>query len=142
MGKQKDIWPGIGLTASRFDWGAFAASSSASQRSTAVVERKRREGSDNSTIHGISRKHRVSRIPETMGTRGPPVGYGMQPDSKAGRIRALLVTGPKTRAEIAEATGASYSNLHGILVNDIRQGRVVVLRDSYPMRFALGEQHA
>lgn len=129
-----DIWPGIGLSAQPENWRKFFEVPS-SAKSTAAVERKRREGKDNSTIRGLSRKERRSHAPVMM--RGPSPGYGMRAESTAGRVRALLASGPMTRRELSDAAKIAYKDVNGFISNDVRQGRIVVLRDVQPIRYAL-----
>jgi len=139
-----DIWPGIGLSEEPVDWAKFTGSASLSAKSTANVDRRRKEGSDFSTFRGISRKSdelSARGAPKTLrGRVNPATGHGnaCRPESHSGRIRAALAHGAMTRAEICAATGVKSSHIYAYLKNDIEKGRVVkVAKPGEYQKFAL-----
>lgn len=144
-----DIWPGIGLSETPVEWAKVLGSAALSTKSTANVERRRGTGSDFSTFRGMSKKSdkTAGRAPSKMrrpknpgGIRGPAPGHKMNPDSTMGRLRAAMLDGPKTRAELCAAVGIKPTNITGFLKNDIRQGRVVKIEEEgCYQRFALAE---
>lgn len=141
-------WPGIGLTDTPFDWARYTGSAALSRNSTASVEKRRKSGKDFSTFMGISRKSdessrrgapkTIRRVRNPGGKRGPSSGSGLKGDSKAGQIRAALITGPKTRAELAAVIGIKSREISAFLKNDIRQGRILkIVEEGSLQRFAL-----
>jgi len=141
-------WPGIGLTDTPVDWARYTGSAALSRNSTASVEKRRKTGSDFSTFRGLSKKSDESSMrgaPKTIrrvrnpgGKRGPASGAGLQVESKAGQIRAALITGPKTRAELAAVIGIKSREISAFLKNDIRQGRILkIVEEGSLQRFAL-----
>ncbi len=114
------------------DWSKEIHSATLRAASAKTVERKRAEGTDQSTIHGLSKK-----VPKVDTRHHPRV---MLDHSVAGRMRAALASGPKTAVELAEATGILSKNVKSYLQNDVRKQRVVLLRDLFPFRYALPEQ--
>lgn len=123
-------WPGIGLAEVPVNWAQLTNSAALSAKSTAGVERRRSEGKDTSTFHGISRKSdelSKCRAPTRMKTSkklGPEPGEFLQPESKTGKLRDVLAAGPMTRAELCKATGIAPRRISGYLKNDVRQGRI------------------
>jgi hypothetical protein len=138
-----NIWPGIGLTETPFDWAKFTNSASLSAKSTASVDRRRKtEGKDFSTFHGMSKPKPKARGPKRIrnrdGKRGPVSGSGLQMESKAGKIRAALIYGPKTRAQLSAVIGIKSREISAFLKNDIRQGRILkIVEEGSLQRFAL-----
>jgi hypothetical protein len=155
-----DFWPGTEIRRSTHngfttglsgDWSDLEAMSRARERSAALAERRRASGVENSTIYGLSRKadkaHR--RAPASMparpierntqGTRGPNAGVGMLEDSKTGRIRAALESGPKTSAYLAELVGVDVQRAISLMRNDVRQGRIVKIGTVRPLLYGLPE---
>lgn len=136
-----DIWPGIGLSDKPVDWAKFTGSAALSAKSTAGVERRRKQGSDFSTFRGISRKS------DEMSARGAPAtirpkrapGDVLHPESKSGQIRAVLkVRGPMTRAQICHAVGIEANTISAYLHNDVKQGRVLkIVKEGSLQKFAL-----
>lgn len=141
-----DIWPGIGLTETPFDWAKFTGSAATAPKSTANVDRRRKEGGDFSTFRGMSRKSDETGqrgAPKTLrGRKNPATGFGnaARPESNSGRIRTALAQGPMTRAQICAATGVKSTHIYAYLKNDIEKGRVVKIdkRGEY-QQFALAE---
>lgn len=145
-----DIWPGIGLSEEPFDWAKYTGSAALSAKSTANVDRRRRtEGKDFSTFHGISRKSdelSARGAPKTLrGRVNPATGYGnaCRPESNSGRIRAALASGPMTRAQICAATGVKPSHITAYMKNDVEKGRVILIAvEGEYQKFALaGDVH-
>ncbi|AVQ81675.1 hypothetical protein [Variovorax sp. PMC12] len=142
-----DIWPGIGLTDAPFDWAKFTGSAALSAKSTANVDRRRKEeGKDFSSFRGLSHKSDETGrrgAPKTLrGRKNPATGCGnaFRPESNSGRIRAALAHGAMTRAEICAATGVKSSHIYAYLKNDIEKGRVVkVTKTGEYQKFALAE---
>lgn len=139
-----DIWPGIGLSETPIDWAKVMGSAALSTKSTANVDRRRKtEGKDFSTFRGISRKSDelgLRGAPSTMRRRGPGPGRGdhLHPESNSGKIRAALLQGPMTRAEICAATGIGSGNITAYLKNDIDKGRILkIVKDGELQQFAL-----
>lgn len=143
-----EVWPGIGLSDEPVEWTKVLGSAALSTKSTANVERRRKDG-DFSTFHGLSKKSDETSArgaPKTMRKRtpgvmlGPAPGHFLKPESTMGRLRAALENGPMTRAELREATGVDPKNITGYLKNDIAQGRIVVIsKEGCFQRFALAE---
>lgn len=142
-----DVWPGIGLTDTPFDWAKFTGSAALSAKSTANVDRRRKtEGKDFSTFRGISRKS------DELGMRGAPAkmrkhrgggnggagGRPLMPGSMSSKIREALAHGPMTRAQLCAATGLKSGATTGFLANDIKQGRILkIVKEGELQRFAL-----
>ena len=144
-----EIWPGVGLSTEPVEWTKVLGSAEGKAASTANVERRRKTGNDFSTFKGMSKKaDATSRrgAPSTMrrtlrtgDSRGPARGFGMQEDSQSGKIRAALLNGPMTRAEITAATGIPANRLASYIKNDLRQGRIVrIVREGAFQQLALG----
>lgn len=145
-----EIWPGIGLSETPVEWAKALGSAALSTKSTANVERRRKEGGDFSTFKGISKKSdalsargapkTIRRAKSVSGIRGPAPGRNLNPESRMGQLRAALLDGPKTRAELCAAVGIDPKNITGYLKNDVRQGRIVKIEEEGCFqRFALAE---
>ena len=127
-----DIWPGIGLTDTPFDWVKFTGSAALSAKSTAAVEKRRASGNDFSTFRGMSAKadkRSKPGVPKTMrkrgGGNGGAGGRPLLPDTKSGQIRSALANGPMTRAQICAVVDIKSNATTAYLCNDIKQGRIV-----------------
>ena len=153
------FWPGTavpkshhngftrGLTDAPVDWARYTGSAALGRKSTAAVERRRKDGSDFSTFIGISKKANITSLrgaPSMMrsGHRGPAVGSGMNEDSKPGRIRSMLADSPMSSAAIAEALGVDVQRAISLMRNDVRQGRIVKIGDKRPLLYALSGSEA
>jgi len=141
----KEIWPGIGLSSSPFDWAKFTASAAQGQKSAEAVEKRRASGTDFSTFIGISKKADITSrrgAPSMMrkgGKRGPAAGTGLIADSATGQVRALLASGPKGSGELAKAVGVTVQRVISLMRNDVRQGRIVKIGTVRPLLYALPE---
>lgn len=135
-----DIWPGVGLSTEPVEWNKVLGSAEGKAKSTANVERRRKDGSDFSTFRGMSKKADATsrRGPPSTMRRGPAPGIGLREDSWGGKIRAALVHGPMSRAEICAATGIKADRIASYLKNDIRQGRILkIVQEGCLQRFEL-----
>lgn len=151
MGKEDfDIfWPGttivksrnngftLGLRTSDSDWERIAASSAARAAGTAFVERKRKEGVDPGTFHGISRKSDESIRRRHRRTRPLEVP---KPLSKTARMREALKSGPMLGPDLGELVGLAAGSVRKMLKYDIEQGHVTAMRiHSRLSRYSLAE---
>ena len=145
-----DIWPGIGLSETPVDWVKHTGSAALSAKSTANVDRRRKAGKDFSTLRGISKKSdelsnrgapaTIRRPSRPVGHRGPAVGQYLDPDSRTGKIRSVLLDGPMTRAELCAAVGIKPDSISAYLKNDIQKGRILkIVEEGQLQRFALAE---
>ncbi len=66
-------------------------------------------------------KARKTRVSRTGGTGRKP-----DPNSKAGKVRAVLHTGPATVDEIADATGAGLKNVREAIARARRKRQILV----------------
>lgn len=139
----KEIWPGIGLSSAPVDWAKYTAAAAQGQKSAEAVEKRRASGTDFSTFIGISRKADITSrrgAPSMMrkgGKRGPAVGTGLLEDSKPGRIRAFLATGPQSSAAVAQELGVDVQRAISLMRNDVRRGRIVKIGAVRPLLYAL-----
>ena len=62
---------------------------------------------------------------------------GPQVDGKSAKLRALLVNGPMSTAQLAAASGISNKIVPALLQHDLRYKNVVQLREARPYRYAL-----
>lgn len=67
----------------------------------------------------------------------PPPVIKHKPESKTGRLRALLVDGPKTTRELSQLSGISNKRIAAYLQNDMERGVVSQRRDCFPFRYSL-----
>lgn len=86
----------------------------------------------------------TKRAPQLRSERllrvGRPRGPSLDPDTKAGQMRALLLEfGAMTRRELADGVeGCKVPQVAGILFNDIKQGRIRMIKaPGQLMRFEL-----
>lgn len=139
-----DIWPGIGLSETPVDWAKVFGPASSSAKSTAAVDRRRKEGRDFSTFRGMSAKADRTIMPggpqrmRKPGKSNRGGGDVLHPNSRSGQIRAALVHGPMTRAQICAAIGIQANSITSYLFNDLKQGRVIrIVKEGELQQFAL-----
>lgn len=135
-----EVWPGIGLSDEPVEWNKVLGSAENKTKSTANVERRRKDGSDFSTFRSMSKKADASsrRGPPSTMRRGPAPGAGMREDSWGGKIRSALTHGSMSRAEICAATGIKADRIASYLKNDLKQGRILkIVREGELQRFEL-----
>ena len=71
-------------------------------------------------------------------TKGVMTRRGFQcGDTKVSRLRATLVDGPKTAAQMSVAIGIPLKTIPAFLQHDRKVGAVVMLGDRQPYRYAL-----
>jgi hypothetical protein len=111
-------------------WREFAGTAKVKAASTAAVQRRREQGCDVSTIHGLSRKADAVRAPHGGAyTRAEHARRPMDETGKAGCLRSLLrAYGPLTHAQLSECSGFPYKSIGGLLANDVDHGRVRILK--------------
>lgn len=105
--------------------------------SSAMVERRREEGRDVSTIPGLSKKADEQRKPHGGAFTKAVAGMhgNARHEGKGGRIRAILLEcGPLTHRELSEVSGFPYKSIGGLTKNDIDKGRIVVVREAGQLR--------
>lgn len=120
-------------------WKEFSTSGKVKANSTEAVQRRREEGRDNSTFHGLSVKADRQRVPHGGAYTRAVIGRPFEPDGKSGQIRLALANGPMTRKEIAEATGIPYKHISGLVKNDVQRCRIRVIQSEDRQKFALAE---
>lgn len=153
MGKEDfDLfWPGTDVVKStnnafspdhdgpHINWAKDMASAGTSAKITADVERRRKQGKDPGTFHGISRKadDLIARHggQYTRARARPKV----KTENKAGRIREFLRSGPKDSVELGQLMGIKPVLARALMQYDVENGNVVKLRDFRPIRYALAE---
>ena len=141
-----EIWPGIGLSTEPFEWVKVLGSAEGKAKSSANVERRRKEsGGDFSTFKGMSRKadaliERAKAAPRRVKTPGGPKGPALRDESWSGKIRAELRNGSRTRPDLCAVLGIKPTNISGYLKSDIKQGRILVVAEEGCLRrFVLAE---
>jgi hypothetical protein len=105
--------------------------------SSRTVAKARADGSDHSTIHGISKKAdeliRATAPPRPAPRRQPkPSG-----PSKAQRLREALAAGPMTSRELAAVTGIHMDLVPALLQWSVSIGQVTQARGCRQCRYAL-----
>jgi hypothetical protein len=111
--------------------------------SSAMVEQRREEGKDVSTIPGLSRKADAIRRPHG-GAYTTAVASRKRngAQSMSSRLREVLEAyGPLTRAELASKSGIDQDKISGLIKRDVQTGRVIVIvREGDVMQFQIGEK--
>ena len=136
-----DIWPGASLSNEPVEWTKVLGSAEGKAKSTANVERRRKEGNDFSTFRGMSKKADAQIAKSAVRRRGPSIATGLRGESWSSKIRTVLLThGAMTRAELSAALGIESRNVSGYLKSDLVQGRVLkVTQEGCLQKFALAE---
>lgn len=141
------FWPGTAIVKSpnnafsldhdgpHIDWAKEMASAATSTKITADVERRRKKGRDPGTFYGISQK-----ADELIGRHGGAYSRA-KPRVKSGASKLLesLKAGPMESARLAPIVGTTPKKVRDMLRHYIEYGRVVMLKDERPYRYALVE---
>ena len=128
-----------------FDWRSkpctisaeFITRGKVQANSSAMVERRREEGRDVSTILGLSKKADAIRRPHGGAFTKAIAGMhgNARPEGKGGQIRSILMQhGALTQRELSEISGFPYKSIGGLTKNDIDKGRIVIIRDAGQLR--------
>ena len=118
----------IGLRTSDDCWQSMVAQDAARQRSAEGVEKRRAEGKDISTIHGLggnSPKYRATRLPKRTGP------------NKSKMIRDMLANGPATSTYLAGKLGNTPKLVRALMRHDMKSGTIVRVPGSDPALYAL-----
>ena len=149
MGKEdfSIYWPGTDTVRSRnnafcldhdgphIDWAKEMANAGAAAKITADVERRRKAGRDPGAFYGISQK-----ADELIGRHGGAYSRA-KPRVKSGASKLLesLKAGSMESAHLAPIVGTTPKKVRDMLRHYIEYGRVVMLKDERPYRYALVE---
>lgn len=118
----------IGLRTSDDCWHSMVAQDAARQRSAEAVEKRRMEGKDISTIHGLkgnAPKYRATKLPKRAGP------------NKSRMIREMLANGPATSTYLADKLGNTPKMVRALMRHDMKGGTIVRVPGSDPALYAL-----
>lgn len=106
------------------DWSAFNTTAALRQTAADNVDRRRAKGAEVNPFLGVSSK--VAAAQEVLRDRhgGQYTTAKGASTNKTARLRAALVVGPGTCAELAAATGIPAKHVSPLLSHDINAGRV------------------
>jgi hypothetical protein len=130
-----DLWPGTLIEGFEERWADMFRAGNAK---IAQDEARKANPPKPITIKSTRGTRAYRRTREGL-PRGATVGTGMDPNSKPGRIRAFLASGPKPSAAIAQELGVTGPVAIELMRNDVLRGRIVKIGTARPLLYALPE---